>query len=156
MKKRFLALLTGCIVAFSGMSAFAAAESIVINGTSVDIPADMGSIKEISDRTFVPVRFVSEYLGCNVSYNSIKVNDQLQEAITITDSANTSYLMLSGDNILYVLGTSENSRRITMDVNVFIDNTEDRAYIPVRFLADALGYDVGWDEETQTVSLTSK
>ncbi|GEA15431.1 copper amine oxidase-like protein [Moorella sp. E308F] len=42
----------------------------------------------------------------------------------------------------------------TMDVVPFIEN--DRAYVPVRYLAYALGVaekDVAWDDETQTVTL---
>ena len=54
-----LALVLGC----SSISAFAAAQSIVINGTVAEIPAEMGEIIEQDDRTFVPIRFVSEQMG---------------------------------------------------------------------------------------------
>ena len=40
-----------------------------------------------------------------------------------------------------------------MDTAAFIDEEEGRTYVPVRFLAEAMGYTVGWDEATQTVSL---
>lgn len=43
----------------------------------------------------------------------------------------------------------------TMDVAPFIEN--DRAYVPVRYLAYALGVaekDVAWDDKTQTVTLS--
>ena len=32
--------------------------------------------------------------------------------------------------------------------------TYGRMYVPIRFLAEAIGYNVGWDEATQTVTLT--
>lgn len=156
MKKRFLAALTGCIVAISGISAFAAAKTIVLDGTAAEIPADMGSIKEMDDRTFVPVRFVSEKLGCTVKYNAIKMNDTLQENVTITDKNNVSYLMIKGENKLYIIPASGNGSVIEMDTAVFIDEAEGRTYIPIRFLAQALGYEVGWDEAAETVSLTAK
>lgn len=40
-----------------------------------------------------------------------------------------------------------------MDTNVFIDDSEGRMYIPIRFFAQAMGYTVGWDEATETVRL---
>ena len=43
-----------------------------------------------------------------------------------------------------------------MDTAAFIDATEGRTYVPIRYLAEALGYNVGWDETTQTVTLDKK
>lgn len=156
MKKRIMAAVLGCIIAMSGISAFAAAEKIVINGVVAEIPEEMGSIKEKDERTFVPVRFVSEQLGCTVKYNAIKMNDELQENVTITDKENISYLMTRGEDLLFVIPPTGNGSVIRMDAAMFIDETEDRTYIPIRFFAQALGYEVGWDEDTQTVSLTKK
>ena len=156
MKKKLLALLTGCIVAFSSMSAFAAAQNIVIDGTTVDIPADMGSIKEMDDRTFVPVRFICEYLGCTVTYNSVSINDEPRESVNIVDKNNVLYLLTRDSDLLYIIPNVGNGSSIQMDTVMFIDDTEGRTYIPIRFLAQALGYEVGWDEASQTASLTAK
>ena len=41
-----------------------------------------------------------------------------------------------------------------MDTKAYIDDAESRFYLPIRFLAEAIGYNVGWDEATETVSLT--
>ena len=46
MRKRILSLAVACGFLFQAMSASAAAQNILINGTAVDIPADMGSIRE--------------------------------------------------------------------------------------------------------------
>ncbi len=147
MRKRILSLAVACGFLFQAMSASAAAQNILINGTAVDIPADMGSIREQDDRTFVPVRFVSEYLGCAVNYNGI------QQTATVTDQNGVSYLMQRDSNLLYVLPNTGMAGRYHMDTNVFIDDSEGRMYIPIRFFAQAMGYTVGWDEATETVRL---
>ena len=152
MKKKLLALLLTCGMACSVTSAFATAETIIIDGVTVEIPADMGSIKEKDNRTFVPVRFVSEYLKHTVKYSNTIVNGAPQESVTVSDAEGTSYLMVRGDDQLYVL-RALGGGFITMDTAAYIDDTEDRFYVPVRFLAEAMGYTVGWDEATQTVTL---
>ena len=155
MKKKLLALLLTCGLACTATTAFATAEQIIINGEIAEIPAEMGSIKERDDRTFVPIRFVMEYLKYNVDYTSTTVNGVAQESVTVTDNNNTSYLMLRDSKQLYVLPGIGGGvgGPINMDTAAFIDDTEDRFYIPIRFLAEAIGYNVGWDEATQTVTL---
>ena len=40
-----------------------------------------------------------------------------------------------------------------MDTAAYIDSADNRTYLPIRFLAEALGYKVGWDESSLTVTL---
>ncbi len=150
MKKLVLMTVICCMLLCS-LTAFAAAENIIIDGESVTIPADMGKICEVDDRTFVPVRFLTEYLGCVVNYQ------EAQQSATITNAAkSTSYFLMAGDDKLFVLPTSGSAPIIKMDTKVFINNEESRMYVPIRFLAEAMDYEVGWDEATQTVTLTSQ
>ena len=156
---RFLKTVTTCILAgcllFSWMNVFSAAESIVINDTVTEIPPEMGSIQERDDRTFVPVRFIMENLGCHVVYD-----DDSHTAIITSDSS--TYLIQEGNSILYILPDpySETEEK-QMDTSAFIETVTidgvdyGRMYVPIRFLAEAIGYTVGWDEATQTVTLTS-
>lgn len=158
--KKFISLAIVCCILLCSFSAFATAESIIINGETVSIPADMGRIREMDDRTFVPIRFVVEYLGCVVNYQETVYTedgvDTLRRTATITDpSTGISYFVTAGDNKFFTL-TMTGASVITMDTNAFIDDDEGRMYIPVRFLAEALGYTVDWDEETQTVILNKQ
>lgn len=148
LKRLFSAILASGIL-FSSFSAFAAADMIEINGTAVNIPTEMGSIKEMDDRTFVPVRFLTEYLNCRVYFD-----DTYKVATIESDAAQCSYLIQEGSTILFIISNKEESAlHLQMDTAAFIDNTEERMYVPIRFLAEALGYTVGWDETTQTVTL---
>ena len=62
-----------------------------------------------------------------------------------------SYFLTIGDNKLFIL-TASDAQIIQMDTNAFLGD-DDRTYVPIRFLAEAIGYTVGWDEASQTVSL---
>ena len=156
--KKFLIITLICSMLICSFSAFATAENIIINGKTATIPSDMGRICEMNDRTYVPIRFVMEYLGCVVNYQETKhsQNDktQLSRTVTITDpKTNISYFMTVGDNKIFII--SDQISTVQMDTTVFVNDDEGRMYVPIRFLAQALGYSVDWDEETQTVSLTS-
>ena len=54
---------------FHQFPAFAAANTIKIDGTVAEIPKGMGEIREKDNRTFVPFRFVSEALKYKVWYD---------------------------------------------------------------------------------------
>lgn len=153
MKKKILSIIIGLTLALQAFSAFAVAEKIIIDGQEVTIPADMGSIKEKDDRTFVPVRFIAEYLGCNVQYNTLTINNVAQESINIVDPSGNRILLVNGSDKLFFFYPGGTGRSVTMDTETYIDEAEGRTYLPIRFFGEALGYTVGWDEVTQTVSL---
>ena len=44
--------------------------------------------------------------------------------------------------------------KATMDVAPFLQN--DRTFVPVRFVSEALGFDVEWDEKNETVTIKDK
>ena len=47
-----------------------------------------------------------------------------------------------------------NTQEITMDVAAYIE--QDRTYIPLRFVGEALGFDVSWDAANRTAILKNK
>lgn len=149
MKKILLSIFLVCALTLPCASAFAAAQMITLDGTTLEIPAEMGRIQEKDDRTFVPVRFIMEYFGCSVNYSDV------QESVTITDKNETSYFLMNGSNQLFVLPTFDVPGKYVMDTEVFIDETDERMYVPLRFIAQAMKFTVDWDEATETVSITS-
>lgn len=131
-------------------NAFAVANVIKINGVEAEIPNGMGTIRESDDRTFVPLRFVSEFLKNTVWYDD--------ETKTACVSSEEQVIFAQNENsTLYVCSkVTGNSTSIEMDTSAFIDAAEGRTYVPIRYLAEAMGYNVGWDEATQTVTLDKK
>ena len=106
--------------------------SISINGTPVVFPDEKPFI-DSNDRTQVPVRAVAEALQCNVDWNAET------QTVTITKD---------NDLIVLIIGskTMQSGKEIiTMDTEAQIVN--DRTYIPVRFVGEALGMTVSWESE---------
>jgi len=83
-----------------------------------------------NDRTLLPLRLISETLGAQVSW------DDKQRKVTIEDSGNKIELII-GD-----MNPKLNGKPITIDVAPRIYN--DYTYVPVRFVAEALGCKVDW------------
>lgn len=54
-----------------------------------------------------------------------------------------------GSNVL-----KKDGQAVEMDVSPFIQS--DRTFVPIRFVAENLGFDVLWDEATQTVTITDE
>jgi len=91
-----------------------------------------------NDRTYVPVRFLAQSLGCRVQW------DESTRAVTL--AGDKTVILVIGNTTLQVNGQSQ-----TMDVAPFIEN--DRTFLPARFVAEAFGYVVSWDAATNTVTV---
>jgi len=98
-------------------------------------------------RIFGPIRNVSETLGAQVTYF-----EDTREILIQRDDLEVQ-LTVDSTRALVTRGSEEPVEK-TFDVPVFVHNG--RSFIPLRFLAEQFQYDVKWDGETRTVSLTSK
>ena len=145
MKKVFCAVLAMCLLL--SVTAFAANTEILINGQKATIAEGMGSIAEKSDRTFVPIRFLLEHFNYQVTWQE---DEQMVFGI---GPAGEIFVMQVGSPLLFFKDAENNEKKITMDVEPYLNTSEFRTYIPIRFIADAMGYKVGWDGKTQTVTL---
>lgn len=120
---------------------------IMINGKEAPIAPEMGSVKNISGRTFVPVRFVLEYFGFNVTWDG-------DDKVVLGRNVSGDVFLMQVSNPMLVLKTRDDVFSvIEMDVSPVLIAEEGRTYIPVRFLAQAIGYNVSYDELTGTVKL---
>ncbi len=87
----------------------------------------------VDGRTMVPMRDIFERLGADVQWN------QREQSITAKREFTT--ILLEIDNsIAYV-----NNKRILLDVAPQI--RDGRTYVPLRFIGEALGANVRWDEK---------
>ena len=150
MKKLTALLAALCITLCGTMPAFAVAQSIVLNGVPSEIPSDMGEIIEQDDRTFVPIRFVSENMGKTVKYDE-KIN-----AAIILDKSDM-YIIQEGAMNIFKISDMGETVTTPMDTNTFVKQYDEagggRMYVPIRFVSEAFGYTVGWDDATQTVTI---
>ena len=85
-----------------------------------------------NDRTLVPIRVVTETLGGKVDWN---------------DATKEVTLNIDGKEIKMTIGVILEKYGVApMIIN-------DRTYVPIRFVADELGAEVQWNEETKTVTI---
>lgn len=145
--KKIIAGILVVMMVLSSMAVFADGATILINGEAAVISEGMGSVVEKQDRTFVPVRFVLEYFGYEVTWSD---EDQL---VLGRNTVGDIFAMQIGSPILIFKGVDGSSKTINMDVTPFLNYEEGRTYIPLRFLAEVLEYKVGWDGTTNTVTL---
>ncbi|WP_232699908.1 N-acetylmuramoyl-L-alanine amidase family protein [Brevibacillus daliensis] len=88
-------------------------------------------------RTLVPVRVVAEGLGADVDWN------QKERKATITKDGRTIVLQTKSKKA-YIDGKLHNLDAVPELVN-------NRMLLPLRFVGEALGTNIGWDNDTRTV-----
>lgn len=104
---------------------------IAVDNKIVRFP-DAQPFIDTNNRTQIPIRAVAEMLKCDVEW----IPDTSTVIITSND----------GDVIILTIGNNmmiHNSNKVFMDTEALIKN--DRTYIPVRFVAEALGLTVEWE-----------
>jgi len=109
---------------------------IVVNGDKVLFPDAQPFIDE-NGRTQVPVRFVSEALGADVSWNG--------EEKKVTVDLNSRNVVLTIDSKNYQI----NNQNYQMDTVALLLSS--RTFVPIRFVSEALGANVVWDQTTRSV-----
>ena len=124
------------VTAEDGMTVYVNGEEIVS-----DVPAMI-----INDRTVLPMRTIFEKLGANVTWMA---EDQLIFATKGEDMM----VMQIGNSQMSVQTIDEDCIEVVdLDTAPFVYN--DRTFVPVRAVAEALDANVVWDSETQTVNVT--
>lgn len=143
MKKRIFAILSAISVALSFTASLAAEDiSVLLNGSRIefDTPPEI-----ISDRTFVPIRAIAEALDSSVAW------DGENKKVHITKGDTTTILTI--DNTEVTTQTPDKTELKTLEAAPYVK--DDRTMVPLRFIAEAFGMNVGWDGSTLTVTIDS-
>lgn len=109
---------------------------VVVNGEKIDFP-DAQPFIDKNGRTQVPVRFVSEALGAQVDWNG--------NTKKVTVALNSRKVVLTIDKKDYEI----NGQSYQMDTVALL--VESRTFVPIRFVSEALGAKVIWDQNSKTV-----
>lgn len=114
--------------------------SVQLDGSNLNF-TDATPVNE-NGRVYVPFRAVFEGMNATVDYAA--------ETSTITAT--------KGDTtVQFVIGNTDitvNGKTVTTDAASFVRNG--RTYVPVRFAAQSLNANVGWDGNAQTVVIVDK
>ena len=132
-----LTLALGLVLLFSPM-ALANSVNIIINGSY--IKENLSETKNY--RTYVPLRFLAEELGFEVSYynetKEIKISKDDQDLVLNLDSDSG---LLKG-------------KKLKLEDKPYLK--DGRTMVPLRFLAESLSLDIFWNEKAQAVIVNSK
>jgi len=137
-KRLFCLLFVVLLCTGFGAASAASQISVVLDGRTLQFDVHPTII---DGRTMVPMRVIFEELGATVEW----------DGTTRTVTATSSGLIVRttvGSRVIDV-----NGNRITMDVAPVI--VDGRTLVPVRFVSEAFGAEVGWDAATRTVLVTS-
>ncbi len=113
---------------------------VTVDGNEIVFP-DAQPYIDARERTLVPIRFVSEAMGAEVSWD----NDTRTVGI-VKDRDEVSYTI--GEFRAYL-----NGQLMSFDSYGIIK--EDRTMVPLRFISELLACRVEWDESTETVAITT-
>ena len=119
---------------------------VQLDGSYVDFTDANGNVVNpqiLSDRTMVPMRKIFETFDADVEWD--------EASRTVTASTDSKEISLTIDNAVArvkELATGA-MRDINLDQAPVIVN--DRTLVPVRFIAESLDKEVGWDQSTRTV-----
>ena len=136
------------VIAFSmilSLSSFASGITIVVDGNTLkpDVPPII-----VEGRTMVPMRIIFEELGADVTW--IPENQMIHATYKefIVD------LKIDAKVIVVCNVATGEIKRTELDVAPFIK--DGRTLVPVRAISEALGAEVGWVNDTRTVTVKSK
>ena len=93
-------------------------------------------------RTLVPLRFIAECLELNVKW------DDSSKTVTLTND-NTEILIYIGKTEAYVNG-------VLFQLDCCAEINNQRTFVPVRFLSEALKCSVEWESETEKIYVKRK
>jgi hypothetical protein len=116
--------------------------TVKYNGEAVTFP-DAQPFVDSNSRTLIPVRFVAETMGADVSWDSDA------QAAVIEQSGITITVPIGSDTITVTKNGS--TRTVKMDTQAVLAN--DRTYVPIRYVAESLGAWVGYSDLYSTVQI---
>ena len=163
MKKNvlwFISVIVTYMLCFTGM-AFAVGEKTekfiidekLQNAYVVDLSIDGKAVNAdvppiiLNDRTLLPVRAVSEGIGCNVTWN------QKTSEVTIEREYKTIKLKIDSSDV-YVNGVKKKLPD-NVPAKIVTYKNSGRTMVPARFVLEELGASVDWNSKTRTVAVKS-
>lgn len=122
------------------------------NKVTVNVQVDDKSLKfpdaqpyYENNRVLVPIRFVSEALGAKVEYKKESVGNQTERIVYVKLDGKTVQMPIDSDN------ASVDGATVKLDVPA--RDQDSRVFVPLRFVSEALGAEVEWNQSKLLVSI---
>ena len=113
-----------------------------VNGEIVDFPDGQPYVDE-NNRTMIPVRFVTEALGAQVGWEGST------QTVTITKKSTTVTIRIGSPEL--TVSKDGKTTKVQMDTAATIK--DGRTYVPIRFVAEALGAKVDYSGKHGVVGI---
>lgn len=147
-KRIVSATMAAAMTAALSVSGVGAVDASANNGVQVKVNDHMvqftdAVVETVNDRTMVPYRAILEDMKAEVGF------DAATNTVSATLDGKTVSFAIGGK----VMNITENGKttQVNMDVAPYINQSNGRTYVPVRFLAESFGYLVGYDAAQKTV-----
>lgn len=143
MKKTIALIAAASLFSFSAALAENNEPSVYLNGEKMEFSDNVSPfIDAESERTLVPMSDIFEAVGAQVQWD-----DATKTVIAVKD---LSFVTLQiGSPMAFI-----NSEPHTLDVNAVI--RDDKTFVPLRFVSEALGAEVSWDNDNYAVIINTK
>ncbi|HEV3090842.1 MAG TPA: copper amine oxidase N-terminal domain-containing protein [Candidatus Cybelea sp.] len=135
--KRFSWLLLAICVLGSSTAAVAQSVTVIVNGQTMSFSQPP---IERAGRVFVPLRGIFEQLGASVVYSNGQIN-ATAHGRTVSLTIGSTQATVAGEPAM-------------LDVAPFIVGAT--TFVPLRFISQALGAAVNWDDSTSTVTIAGR
>lgn len=137
--KKIVSLISSAALALGLGVASASAQtpSVNYNGKLQAIE----NIQNVNGRVQLPFRSIFEMMGANVDY------EDSTRKVTATRADKTIEFFANGSEII----VTDSNGTVSIPAEIGFDYEQNRVMVPVRFVSNALGSRVGWDDETKTV-----
>ncbi len=157
-KVALILMLTAALCLVFGAAAYAETKTVVlrigdpnmsVNGLTQEIDPARGTKPVIvNGRTLLPIRALVENMGATIAWNGDT------REVTITTATKTIIMTIDYNQARVKDMNSATADWVvkTLDVPPTIINS--RTMMPVRFITEELGAQVGWEAATQTVTIT--
>lgn len=144
MKKYILSL----VLLFSVLSANAYAQerevTVRVNNFVIQSPVPA---QIINDRTMLPMRSIFERVGAKVSW--------IEAERIIIATKGKKLITMQIDNPVMSVQSIENDEIVKIELDSPPIIKDDSTIVPVRAVAESLGYTVEWDAQTYTVNIST-
>jgi hypothetical protein len=146
-KKVSIAFLSVMMLFGTAVSASAAQQNVSVKVDSKRVSFPDAQPYFESSRVMIPVRFVSESLGAKLSYGKEYSGNKVNRVVTIKLGDKVIYMTVNSSKVLV------GEQIITLDVPARLQ--EERVYVPLRFVSEALGTQVKWNQAQRLVSIST-
>ena len=140
--KKIISLMLTCVALSASTAAFAASPSVILNGEKLAFETEP-YIED--DLTMVPFRAIFEAVGASVIW------DETTRTVIAMGNLNGSAtsVALQIDSV----DAFVNNEKVVLEKAAEITN--DSTFVPLRFVMEALGADVQWDNDAYSVLITT-